>query len=80
MVTCTRCGDWWFCGATRLCPACVAIATSDDTDHGDEHVDSIADSEVLHARKIPHRTRECRVCIGAGAPLRPDVRWTGAST
>lgn len=83
MTTCTRCGGinlningWRFRSSTeKLCPMCVAIVMSDDTDHGDEHVETDEESKRLHARIVKHRTRECRVCIRRGIPLRPDFSW-----
>ncbi len=84
-ITCTRCGTitrslngWWLrtiASTEWLCPVCTLIIMSDDSDHGDEHVESAEGSAALHADKIEHQTRVCRMCIGAGAPLRPDVRW-----
>lgn len=92
-VACARCGErsgtingWWLRdvvprGELRgwLCPVCTAVITADDSDHGDEHVESIADSAALHANKITHQTRSCRVCLSAGASLRPNARWTAGA-
>ena len=85
---CDRCGvdgrksltGWWFRPTIpeyprALCVVCVAIVAADYGDHGDEHVDSLTDSAELHRRGIEHQCRSCRICISAGAPLRPDVRW-----
>lgn len=84
MVTCTRCraanmniNGWWFLGHERFCPTCSAIISSDDTDHGDEHVETEAESERLHVQGVRHQTRTCRVCIRRGIPLRPDVIFVG---
>lgn len=82
---CTTCGAdgprcnfwrWWLrLDSELLCEICAAIAMSDDTDHGDEHVETEAVSVEFHEQKIEHQTRQCRVCIRRMAPLRPDVRW-----
>lgn len=85
MTTCTRRGDanlnicgWWFLRFTeQLCPVCSAIVRSDDTDHGDEHVETAEESERLHACGVRHRARECRRCLGRAIPSRPDVSWIG---
>jgi hypothetical protein len=70
---------WWTrtgpAGREDRCAICTAIFMCDATDHGDEHVESPAASQAMHDAGEEHRTRECRVCIAAGAPLRPDVRW-----
>lgn len=86
-VTCVRCGavarsinGWWLRVIEThewLCPTCAAIVTSDDGDHGDEHVESAEISAALHASRIEHQARSCRACLREGVPLRPDVRWTG---
>lgn len=61
-----------------LCDLCRRVVTSDDSDHGDEHVESVEESQLLHAATwLQHPTRSCRVCIREGAPLSPGVSWAG---
>lgn len=89
-ITCSKCGKaaqllglygWWLRDIATYawwCDVCADIETADYGDHGDEHVDSPTASAALHAHGIEHPTRTCRVCIAAGVPLRPDVRWVGS--